>query len=283
MEKIINKSASGSSNSVFLSVVIPTYNRNDLLSNCLKKLSPIYQELDESLYEVIVTDDSPNLGAKDLITWDYPWAKWVKGPGRGPAANRNNGAKYAVGEWLVFIDDDCLPDKELLQSYYFEMKKGKYKAMEGMIDADRPRKRLDEVAPINLKGGCFWACNIAVEKNLFNRINGFDEVFPYAAMEDVDFADRLKAIVKTTFLESAKVIHPWRRVRPFSTYKRALASQKIFLKKNGVNRNLKFRHQRFNLFLGVWFNETKTLIQYSFRGKRAYMENVWIRFVMIFI
>ncbi|MFM6530798.1 MAG: glycosyltransferase family 2 protein, partial [Dolichospermum sp.] len=62
-------------------------------------------------------DDGYQSTAQEMIEQNYPWVKWVAGPGKGPAANRNNGAKYATGEWLAFTDDDCLPDPQWLASY----------------------------------------------------------------------------------------------------------------------------------------------------------------------
>ena len=43
---------------MFLSVIIPTCNRNDLLRKCLNNLIPDFQSIDSSKYEIIVTDDS---------------------------------------------------------------------------------------------------------------------------------------------------------------------------------------------------------------------------------
>ena len=31
---------------------------------------------------------------------------------KGPAGNRNAGAARAMGEWIVFIDDDCIAQKD---------------------------------------------------------------------------------------------------------------------------------------------------------------------------
>ncbi|RYY07005.1 MAG: glycosyltransferase family 2 protein, partial [Sphingobacteriaceae bacterium] len=99
------------------SIIIPTYNRNDLLSKCLQRLEPGSQSIDVNKYEVIVTDDSKQEEAKNFIQNNFNWVKWVPGPQKGPAANRNYGAKQASGEWLIFIDDDCMPDVHLLQNY----------------------------------------------------------------------------------------------------------------------------------------------------------------------
>jgi glycosyltransferase involved in cell wall biosynthesis len=99
------------------SVIIPTYHRNDSLAKCLDCLKPGVQTLPVEQYEVIVTDDGFETTAEEMIKNHYPWAKWVAGKGKGPATNRNNGAKYAQGEWLVFTDDDCLPSEEWLSAF----------------------------------------------------------------------------------------------------------------------------------------------------------------------
>src|SRR5688500_16589114 len=91
------------------SVVIPTYHRNDLLARCLRQLVPGRQTLDASRYEVIVTDDGRDTTAEAMIRDQFSFVRWVRGPQRGPAANRNNGVKHARGEWVVFTDDDCVP------------------------------------------------------------------------------------------------------------------------------------------------------------------------------
>lgn len=268
---------------MYLSVIIPTCNRYDLLKKTLDNLSPEFQTIDSSLYEIVVTDDSKNNSELELVKKAYSWVNFVTGPKRGPASNRNNGTKYAKGDWFIFIDDDCLPDKELLLSYYNEINKGIYNAIEGYINAERLQERFDEESPINLNGGCFWSCNIAIEKNVFNILNGFDEGFPFPALEDTDFHTRLKKIAKTTFLSSAKVIHPWRRAKPFASYKKWIISNRYLLNKNSTNKNILFRIKRINLFIGLFFSDTIKLKKYSFKGIGFYFENIWFNLLMIFI
>jgi glycosyltransferase involved in cell wall biosynthesis len=101
---------------MLFSVVIPTRHRNDLLAKCLDRLAPGNQTT-SATYEVIVTDDGADSTAEAMIQQQYAWAKWVAGPRQGPAANRNNGASYAQGDWLVFTDDDCLPEPNWLETY----------------------------------------------------------------------------------------------------------------------------------------------------------------------
>lgn len=193
------------------SIVIPTCNRPDLLKKCLDALHPSIQQVGFD-YELIVSDDSQDEETKLFIEKEYEWVKWVEGPKKGPAANRNNGVKFSNHEWLIFIDDDCIPNKDIVKQYYQAILVNKtIKAFEGRIYVNEPQTSFLQESPINEKGGYFWSCNICINKELFNELNGFDENFPYAAMEDVDFFYRLKKTTdKYSFTYHAAVEHPWK-------------------------------------------------------------------------
>src|SRR5438045_1828179 len=100
-----------------LSVIIPTCNRPHLLAKCLERLEPGAQALPHERYEVIVSDDGAEHSAQRLIAAHFSWAIHAPGPRKGPAANRNNGARRGRNEWLVFSVDDCLPDHNWLSAY----------------------------------------------------------------------------------------------------------------------------------------------------------------------
>ena len=139
---------------MLFSVIIPTYHRNDLLAKCLDCLASNVQTLTSDDYEVIVTDDGSLTTAEEMINHHYSWVKWVAGSHNGPAANRNNGARYAQGEWLVFTDDDCLPDPQWLEAYTKNVtNEMNYLVLEGRTYVDRPRKSLAETSPVNESGG----------------------------------------------------------------------------------------------------------------------------------
>jgi GT2 family glycosyltransferase len=193
------------------SVIIPTYHRNDLLAKCLDCLAPGVQTLAPEQYEVIVTDDGSETTAEQLIQTQYPWATWVPGPRQGPAANRNNGANYARGEWLVFTDDDCLPDANWLLAYAEAIEHTDALALEGAIHAlGDPNQDLAE-CPVNLTGGCFWSANVVIQTNLFNQIGGFDQNYPMAAHEDQDIRLCLEKVTNILFVDAALVLHPVRK------------------------------------------------------------------------
>lgn len=194
-----------------ISVIIPTYHRNELLRKCLDRLKPGVQTLPADQYEVIVTDDGSKTTAEEMIRDDYPWVKWVAGPRKGPAANRNNGAKYAQSEWLAFTDDDCLPEPDWL-SAFVEATKGSALALEGAIYplGDYDNQDLNS-CPINLTGGVFWSANIAVHRSLFEKVEGFDPNYPYPYHEDVDLKERVSLHTTIFFVPEAIVFHPVER------------------------------------------------------------------------
>jgi GT2 family glycosyltransferase len=194
------------------SVVIPTRDRNELLALCLARLAPGAQTTSAEQYEVIVTDDSPSGAARSLIEEHFRWVRWVAGPRRGPAANRNRGAGAATGEHIVFIDDDCLPELDLLASYARALR-DEVGVYEGRITCNAGITSPRQTAPLNLEGGVLWSCNFAIRRDVFAAVAGFDERFPLAHYEDTDMRDRILAAGFTIqFVPNASVDHPPRRL-----------------------------------------------------------------------
>lgn len=65
---------------------------------------------------------------------------------------------------------------------------------------------------------------------VFESLGGFDERFPYAAMEDVEFRLRLtKAGYSFTFVKEAAVCHPWRPRGGWRKLKQHQASTWMYL------------------------------------------------------
>jgi len=194
-----------------ISVVIPTCRRPDLLARCLDRLAPGAQTLPADQYEVIATDDGEPT-VERFLAEKYPWVSWVPGPRRGPAANRNAGARRARGEWLAFTDDDCVPDPNWLAGFTTathsdcRVYEGKTTCMAGI-------QSLFDHAPANITGGWLWSCNIFIRRDTFEEVGGFDEVFLYPHMEDVDLRERLvQAGYTFEFVPDAAVDHPPRRL-----------------------------------------------------------------------
>ncbi|MBW1669180.1 MAG: glycosyltransferase [Deltaproteobacteria bacterium] len=93
-----------------VSIVIPFYERLEYLRRCLDSLKACCNDFDE----IIVADDGSSevtvMQLKELIG-NYPFpVKYVSQPRYGfrVAAARNNGVRYAQGEYLIFLDSDFL-------------------------------------------------------------------------------------------------------------------------------------------------------------------------------
>ena len=67
--------------------------------------------------EIRVCDDSSGDDSKKMLASEFPSIAWNQGPRKGPAANRNLGAKLSESEWLIFIDDDCVPREGYMAAY----------------------------------------------------------------------------------------------------------------------------------------------------------------------
>ncbi len=221
------------------SVVIPTCRRNDALARCLNRLMPGEQTLPATDYEVIVSDDGPDANnARLLVENTYPWARWVAGPKHGPGQNRNHGAWQARGEWLAFIDDDCMPEAGWLAGFAARIGGGP-RVFEGKTSSDTGGKPMDVrlTAPTNDEGGLLWSCNFAIERRLFTEMRGFDEGFPYPFfdLEDVDFRLRLDDRGETyPFVPEAEVEHPPRPVGPLINVVRSQEAAWYLARKRGV-------------------------------------------------
>ena len=198
---------------IFVSVVIPTYERTNDLRVCLHSLKEEFQ-VDSPNYEIIVTDDSRSDISRKMVEREFPDVSWGKGKQNGPAGNRNAGVSRATGEWIVFIDDDCIADQRYISTYYNAiMQNPEIVLFEGRIYPDRPRKTWAECCPENSNGGMFWTSNLCVRKSTFLEIGGFDERFR-VAYEDIDFAYRIKSKgFKSKFIKNASVCHPWRTLK----------------------------------------------------------------------
>ena len=97
-------------NAPFVSVIVPTHDRPEQLSICLRSLmSLIYPR-----YEVIIVDNAPGTNATvNLIKQKYcaeSQVRYIREDRPGPSWARNCGMKVAKGEILAFTDDDVVVD-----------------------------------------------------------------------------------------------------------------------------------------------------------------------------
>ncbi|TFE68014.1 glycosyltransferase family 2 protein [Methylacidiphilum caldifontis] len=97
-----------------LSVIIPTFNRSAYLQKVLHALGQ--QQLDRSLFELIVIDDGGSDDSSQVVeAFSAQLAiHYVRKEHAAQATARNLGIYLAKGEILVFLDDDDIPTSSFL-------------------------------------------------------------------------------------------------------------------------------------------------------------------------
>ncbi len=95
--------------SIFVTVVVPTHNRAKLMRDCVQSL--IVQDFPSYQYEIIVVDDGSNDDTADVAKTicsnrPSPCVRFLFLPPGGGNRARNQGIKSAAGRIICFIDDD---------------------------------------------------------------------------------------------------------------------------------------------------------------------------------
>lgn len=196
-----------------VSVVVPTYRRNDLLTKCLACLRA--QTLPSTEYEVIVADDGPSDATAALV------AAWNRQPGapiryvpvtatQGPAGARNAGWRMASGAIVAFTDDDCLPEPEWLAAGVAACVEAD--AVTGRTIVPLPAEPTDfEQNTAGLATAEFITANCFVRKAVLEAVGGFDERYTLAWREDSDLHFALLSAGYQIVREArAVVVHPVR-------------------------------------------------------------------------
>jgi glycosyltransferase involved in cell wall biosynthesis len=198
-----------------VSVVIQ---RLPLLQRCLEAL--IQQDFAMSDYEIIVVTDGPDNATRNLIrqfnrqhhTVVQCYSLPVK---RGPAAARNIGWRLAAADFVLFTDDDCIPAKQWISSYWnaYTPSGNNLCAFTGKVivplDVLQPTDYERNVAQLAVAE--FITANCACTVATLEYIHGFDEDFSMAYREDSDLHFKLLSHqVCITHVAAAEVCHPVR-------------------------------------------------------------------------
>jgi GT2 family glycosyltransferase len=192
-----------------ISVVIPTLGRRSTLRRVLERLDA-QTVLGGEPFELIVAADARAGSSEELepllVNRRYP-ARWVKAALAGASAARNAGWRAARAPLLLFIDDDILPDPQLLEEH-LAWHADSPQLEVGVLGHVRWARDL-RVTPFmrwlehgiqfnypSIVGeetvwGNFYTANVSVKRALVERVGGFDEErLPYG-YEDLDLALRM--------------------------------------------------------------------------------------------
>jgi glycosyltransferase involved in cell wall biosynthesis len=202
---------------VKISVIIPAFNEEKFLGNCLFSL----KEQDFKDFEIIVVDNNSTDKTREIAK-EFG-AILVSEKKQGVAFARNKGAKIAKGEILVFTDADTILPKDWLSRIQKEFERdkeliafgGSCEFYSGPISARISSKFLLKPFLILDKffsgGFNLMGCNMAIKREAFLEVGGFNENLKLN--EDVEISYRLREIGKVKFDLNFKVKTSGRRFR----------------------------------------------------------------------
>ncbi len=233
---------------VEISVVIPTFNRLDVLPEVLAALA---QQEGAPPFEVVVVDDGSSDGTAEFLRqYRAPYAfESLRQENAGPALARNRGVEKARGRRVAFLGDDTVPSKGWLREHHAAAARRSGEKLLGVFGYTdwHPRMRIDPfLRYINEYGLQFGYALIADRENVpFNFLytsnlslprealleDPFDLSFPYAAWEDTELGYRLqKKGLRLVYEPAARVLHdhPTRLRRFMARQEKAGYSAAVF-------------------------------------------------------
>jgi len=211
---------------ILVSVIVPAYNAERTLAECLHALT----QQDYPALEIIVVDD----GSTDRtgeIAQRFDGVTYIRQENAGPAAARNRGAAAAKGAWLAFTDSDCVAAPDWINQLMAKREPGVV-GIGGTYGIANPASLLARIIHTEIVArharqpvyvDFLGSFNVAYERAAFEAVGGFDPAFSQASGEDNDLAYRMiDAGGKLTFTRFAVVkhYHPERLFPYFKTQMR---------------------------------------------------------------
>ena len=216
-----------------VSVVIPHWNNVDVLSECLESIS----NTDFENFETIVVDNASTDNSVAWVRSNYPNVKLIENDKNyGYAGGCNIGAEAASGDFLIFLNNDTVQEKDWISNLiktinsddkiaavqpkilnYYDRNIFDYAGGSGghmdIYCFPFARGRIfsfqeNDEGQYNNKEKCFWSSGTCfmVRRELFQKAGGFDDSF-FAHMEEIDLCWRLYAMGFEVWVEPDSVVY----------------------------------------------------------------------------
>jgi glycosyltransferase involved in cell wall biosynthesis len=188
---------------MFLSVVIPTYNRLPILRQCLEALERQQLAAPIERFEVVLVDD----GSTDAtVAWlqanaaRFPHLRLIRQDHGGPAEGRNRGVDHACGDVIVFIDSDLVVRSDFLLCHARALAKRwqqsgqrlcfTYGAVINTANFENPSSEPHKLNDVSF--AYFATGNVAISKEVLEHAGLFDTAFRLYGWEDLELGERLR-------------------------------------------------------------------------------------------
>jgi len=190
-----------------ISVVLPTFNRMEVLRVCLAALA--FQTLPESLWEVIVVDDGSADDTESFcLSLSLPYSlQYLRQSNSGAGAARRAGVEAARGDFVLLCNDDTVASSTLVAEHlrvHIQHPREKWAVLgqfqPSELCAERALSHWFHSSPSlfpqhSLKPGqlcgssLFVTCNLSLRRDAVLKAGNFDPAFRVG--EDTDLGARL--------------------------------------------------------------------------------------------
>ena len=189
---------------MFVSVVIPTYNRQPILEKCLAALEQqLISGTAVERYEVVVVDDGSTDGTPDWLRQNaarFPHVRLIEQSHGGPAEGRNRGVDQAHGDVIVFIDSDLVVTPVFLAMHAAALQRSwrrtgdrlcfTYGAVINTANFEEPTAERHKLR--DLSWAYFATGNVAIDRSVLEQSGLFDTGFRLYGWEDLELGERLR-------------------------------------------------------------------------------------------
>ena len=186
-----------------VSVIIPTYNRGEVV---LRALRSVFAQ-DHAVDQVIVVDDGSTDDTIERVERNFPGVELIVQTNHGVSHARNRGIERARNEWLAFLDsdDEWLPGKITAQLAAI-MSDGISRVCHSDEIWVRNGRRVNPMNKHRKYGGdiflhCLPRCvmspsSVVLHRSVVEELGGFDETLPVCE----DYELWLRIACQTTVL-----------------------------------------------------------------------------------
>jgi GT2 family glycosyltransferase len=202
---------------MLITVVIPVYRDGVRARSAAEAILKQDLPSGSSVEVILVNDGSGDDTSSQLAELDDPRIRIVEMPVNvGRSAARNAGARIAGGDFIVFLDCDCLPKNDsFIRGHYDHLSTGAVASTGNVLGADDDfwsryqrnssiRRRQQHSLGFEFSGS---SQNLAVSSEAFNATGGFDSRYKKYGFEDRDLLIRLASMGRVAWAEKAEVVH----------------------------------------------------------------------------
>jgi glycosyltransferase involved in cell wall biosynthesis len=139
-----------------ISIIVPTFNRCDILRDLLAALEADIESQAAAEIEVIVANDRSSDGTEVMLRDEFPWVRAVLGPGKNAELAKRAAIEISSGDYLVNLDDDSIPRAGWIARVMPAIKRGEKIIQSKIIFVDQGQEDIKDESIPHWRVGWRW-------------------------------------------------------------------------------------------------------------------------------